>query len=175
MRKNRRPSTTKVWHNPDIAPVADRKRKPAAERPTPASPRATPAPAPSTRQAARIVAVKPEPTVDPRELEREKLLAKLVAAEGPTKVARAAAELHRAGFELPLDEDVHLALLEHSDEERVRGAIDTLGALYREKAPKRRGMLEARLRRIEEMADEAPTRAAAERLRRAVSGRGEAP
>jgi len=174
MGKNRRTTTTKVWHNPDIAPVAPKggQKRPAKASPRPSVPAARTPEVPEPPRSRRV-ATAPVVEADPREGERQKLLHKLLTAEGPSKVARAAADLRRAGFDFPREEDVQLSLLEHSDEDQVCAAIDVLGALYREKPPKRRGMLESRLRRIEEMADEARTREAAAGLRRSVSGRGD--
>ena len=54
-------------------------------------------------------------------------------------------------------------------------AIDALSSLLAGELPKRRAVLESRLRRIEEFAEEACTREGARLLRRAVNGRGGAP
>ncbi|MEJ7732556.1 MAG: hypothetical protein WKG00_25540 [Polyangiaceae bacterium] len=66
---------------------------------------------------------------------------------------------------------MQLELLEHADEEQVVAAIVQLEALIAEEAPKRRPVLESRLRNLEEYAEEATTRTAAERLRRRLGGR----
>jgi hypothetical protein len=122
----------------------------------------------------RIV-LAPSPNSDPRAAERQKLLGKLLVAEGRPKISKAADELFKAGFTLPEEQDVYLQLLEHTDEEHVRAAIDMLGNILAGELPKRRAVLESRLRRIEQFAEEAATRDAAERLRRRVGGRSEAP
>jgi hypothetical protein len=122
--------------------------------------------------AGRIV-LAPAPQSDPRTTERQKLLGRLLVAEGRPKITKAADDFLKAGFTLPEEQDVYLQLLEHSDEERVRGAIDVLGGILAGELPKRRAVLESRLRRIEQFAEEAATREAAERLRRRVGGRGD--
>ncbi len=120
----------------------------------------------------RIV-LAPPPQSDPRTAERQKLLGRLLVAEGRPKITKAADEFFKAGFSLPEEQDVYLQLLEHSDEEQVRGAIDMLTTLLAGELPKRRAVLESRLRRIEQFAEEPSTREAAERLRRRVGGRGD--
>jgi hypothetical protein len=122
----------------------------------------------------RIV-LAPAPQSDPRTAERQKLLGKLLVAEGRPKISKAADDFFKAGFTLPEEQDVYLQLLEHTDEERVRGAIEVLGAILAGELPRRRAVLESRLRRIEQFAEEAITREAAERLRRRVGGRSEGP
>ena len=52
---------------------------------------------------------------------------------------------------------------------------DVLCSLLAVELPKRRAVLESRLRRIEQFAEDADTRTAAERLRRRVSGRPDLP
>jgi len=52
---------------------------------------------------------------------------------------------------------------------------DVLATLLVSELPKRRAVLESRLRRIEQFAEDADTRRAAERLRRRVTGRPEEP
>jgi hypothetical protein len=66
-------------------------------------------------------------------------------------------------------------MLEHADETRVREAIGALGALLVGELPKRRAVLESRLRRIEQFAEDHDTREGAADLRRKVSGRGARP
>jgi len=111
--------------------------------------------------------------LDPRTAERQKLLGKLLVAEGRPKISKAADDFAKAGFTLPEEQDVYLQLLEHTSEERVCAAIEVLGTILAGELPKRRAVLESRLRRIEQFAEEAATREAAERLRRRVTGRSE--
>jgi uncharacterized small protein (DUF1192 family) len=126
----------------------------------------------SGKAVGRIVLAAP-PQADPRGAERQKLLGKLLVAEGRPKISKAADELFKAGFSLPEEQDVYLQLLEHADEEHVRNAIGVLGGILAGELPKRRAVLESRLRRIEQFAEESATRDAAESLRRRVGGRGD--
>jgi hypothetical protein len=186
----------KVWHNPELDTFARRRSNgspgaraddardvqqhraalealfaPKGEpngnaRPAPEGAR----PRDGAKAAGRIV-LAPPPQSDPTTIERQKLLAKLLAVSGRPAVTKAANEFLRAGHTFPNEQDVYLQLLEHTSEDHVRSAIDALGVLLAGEPPKRRNVLESRLRRIEEFADEQATRAAAEKLRRQVSGR----
>lgn len=124
--------------------------------------------------AANRIVLAPPPEADPKAGERQRLLARLLLAEGRPGITKAADDFLRAGFQFPDEQDVQLQLLEHSDERRVCAAIDKLATLLAGELPKRRAVLESRLRRIEEYAEDGATRAAATRLRRRVSGRPEA-
>ena len=197
MRRTRNDGT-KVWHNPEVDPPARRRQGSAASGESHADrrevkqhraalealfaprkdPEAPPGPdgqkpAPS-KPPGRIVLSAP-PESDPKAAERQRLLGKLLFADGRTPISKAAAEFLRAGFTFPDEQDVQLQLLEHSDETQVRAAIEVLGRLLAGELPKRRAVLESRLRRIEQFADEPATRAAAEQLRRAVGARPTAP
>ena len=201
MRRTRNDGT-KVWHNPDVDTFARRRgqgsAKPLAERPEDRraakehraalealfAPRKDPAPEPVAAEAPRApappksagrIVLAPPPQSDPKTAERQRLLSKLLLAEGRPGVSKAANDFLRAGFTFPDEQDVHLQLLEHTSEEHVKNAIDALAVLLVSELPKRRAVLESRLRRIEEFAEEAGTRCAAERLRRQVSGRPESP
>jgi hypothetical protein len=193
-----RKDETKVWHNPEIAPFsrspkngnANRNETKAeqtrADKHHRAALEALFAPKPGADASAgtngknkqettpkpnRVVATPSPRNVDPRELERQKLLGKLLGAEGRPQITKAANEFLGAGFAFPDDQDVHLKLLEHSDESCVRDALGALMLIA--DLPKRRAVLESRLRRIEEFAEEQPTRDAAAQLRRKVSGRSD--
>jgi len=74
--------------------------------------------------------------------------------------------LELAGHAVPRQQGALLRMLQHPDERRVRSAIDTLAGLFDGQAPERRTVLEARLRRLEELADDVETREAATALRR---------
>jgi hypothetical protein len=149
--------------SPRKEPEPDKgQRKPAREGPS------------SSKTPGRIVLAAP-PQIDPQTAERQKLLSKLLLAEGRPKIAKAATDFLRAGFSFPEEQDVYLQLLEHSDETHVRSAIDVLSSILVSELPKRRAVLESRLRRIEQFAEEPDTRVAAERLRRRVSGRPDLP
>lgn len=122
-----------------------------------------------TRLAApKIVTPKPPPT-DAKTLERARLLAALLAAQGRAAVTQAGDQFFAAGFTLDLsDQAPHLQLLEHASEVRVRDALEALGHILRREPARHRPVLEQRVARIEETAEEAPTRDAAAALRRAL-------
>jgi hypothetical protein len=101
-------------------------------------------------------------------LERERLLVALLNAKSRTDVTRAANALFAAGHEPSAEQEHHLQLLEHLDEERVRAAILALGAILDREPARHRPVLEQRLRRIEETAEDRETRASAAALRRSI-------
>ena len=204
MRRLRR-DATKVWHNPEIQTFPRRSEQGSAAARSHATrqdahetkkhraalealfaPRQEPEPesGKGARKVAREVAgvksesrivLAPPPQSDPQATERQRLLGKFLCAEGRPKIAKAATDFLRAGFTFPEEQDVYLQLLEHTDETHVRSAIDVLATLLVSELPKRRAVLESRLRRIEQFAEDADTRAAAERLRRRVTGRPDLP
>lgn len=131
-------------------------------------------PMPLPKTAARIV-LPPNPDADPKHAERRKLLGKLLSAAGPASISKAANAFLAAGFTFPDDQDTHVQLLEHIDEERVREAIGKLASIFAGEQPKRRPVIEQRLRRIEDQADEEQTRDDAAALRRMLHGRGMGP
>ena len=183
--RRKRHKETQVWHDPHLT-AAGRRRVQAAEKTagqgegtddlvdSQGQRRNRHRGLESKRDGVRIVA-RPTNTVDPREAERERLLDKLLAVEGRPAIARAAQAYLEAGFEFPRSQYVWLQLLEHSDERTVGQAIEQLMAILTDEAPARWAVLESRLRRIEQFADECTTRAAASELRRLISGRWVAP
>jgi hypothetical protein len=181
--RRKRHKETQVWHDPHLT-SAGRKRQQTGTANAAAPAVADDAPGgdrrrrrgkqgepESRRDAVRIVA-QPASTPDPRQAEQERLLDRLLAVEGRPAVAKAAQDYQDAGFEFPRNQLVWLQLLEHSDERIVRRAIDELGAIVAEEAVIRRPVLESRLRRLEEFADDLELRTAARALRRRISGRG---
>lgn len=106
---------------------------------------------------------------DERESERSTLVAKLVASEGRVAVHRAVHAIERAGFDVPDEQEAYVQLLEHADEARVRGALEALVRLLDDEAPKRRTLLDSRVRRIEDLAEDASTRELAGTLRRKIA------
>lgn len=128
----------------------------------------SPAPPPvvSKRDSAKMVTARAAVTRAPEEA---RLVAKLLAAQGRAEVSRVADEIARAGVALPDDQEVHLQLLEHTDEARVRDALGAILRLLDAEPPKRRTVLDARLRRIEDAADEAATRALGSEVRRKLA------
>ena len=129
-------------------------------------PSARPA-APAPKRSARIVQLSAN-VGDEREKQRERLLERLMCSEGRGAISRAATEYEQAGFEFPEEQAVQLQLLEHFDEERAHNAVQTLERLLSEESPIKKPILEQRLRRLEEYADEATTREAAAQLRRSL-------
>jgi hypothetical protein len=118
-------------------------------------------------RSARIVQVT-RGDADGRERERQRLMDRLMASETRGAITRAADEYARAGFEFPEEQPVQLQLLEPFDEERARDAIGALAKLFGRENPLKKPILEQRLRRLEEYADEPATRTAAADLRRAI-------
>lgn len=123
---------------------------------------------PVRRREARIVQAKVSEVLDDREKERRKLLAHVMNAEGRSAISRAVENYLAAGFELPAEQEVQLKVLEHFDESRARAAIEVLTRLLETERARQVPVFDQRLRRLEEHADEAPTRDAAAVLRRAV-------
>lgn len=119
------------------------------------------------RRSARIVALPTDP--DSRQVkERQRLLDRLMTSDGRGAISRAATELRAAGFDFPEEQVVQLQLLEHFDEDVARGAVDVLTRLLGEAPPLKRPVLEQRLRRLEEYAEDSSTREAAAALRRSL-------
>lgn len=106
------------------------------------------------------------PSSDPRVLERERLIAALLAASDRLTVTRTTESLVSAGHDIPDTQEAHFQILEHSDEARVRASVAALEVILAREPAKRRPVLEQRLKRIEEFADESATRDAATALRR---------
>jgi hypothetical protein len=131
---------------------------------SPKAPSAPPVAPPSTRTLAKIVATTPL-VADPA---KERLVGRLLAAEGSRAVSLATSALEAAGFAVPADFDASLRMLEHPDEARVTGAIERLARIVADGKAHRKAVLDARLRRIESDAEEASTRDAASALRRAL-------
>lgn len=125
------------------------------------------APVAPVRRTARIVQLDGKP-LDEREIERRRLLQRLLDCEGRSAISRAAEAYLTAGFEFPEDQEVQLQLLEHFNEDRALAAVNALQVIMAREAPKKRPVFEQRLRRLEEYADELATRDAAAALRRAI-------
>lgn len=165
MRRKRQRGETKVWHDPLMVPAAARRNgnKAAsleAEADEPKRRRRRLAP---KRTGAKLVAG-PVGPIDPKEAERERLLHRVLAAEGRPSISSAVDDYVQAGFDFPQLQDVWLQMLEHRDEDRVAMAIERLSDILDDETPKRRMVLESRLKRIEEYADEQTTQRAAGRL-----------
>lgn len=191
MRRTRK-DATKVWHNPEVhvslhrsqpggvlprvAPSGEDRRTANqhraalealfAPRKEPEAPVEDKARVQRGREAPGRIVLAPPPQSDPRAAERQKLLSRLMVATGRPAISKAANEFVKAGYTFPEEQDVYLQLLEHADEARVLEAIEALAGILAGELPKRRAVLESRLRRIEEFAEEPGTRDAAARLRR---------
>jgi hypothetical protein len=124
-------------------------------------------PEPVQRRSARIVQLVRN-DADAREKERRRLLDRLMASETRGAITRAAKEYIDAGHEFPEEQPVQLQLLEHFDEERAKCAVEVLDRLLDMEAPFKRPILESRLRRLEEYADDPETRTLAGKLRQAI-------
>ena len=119
------------------------------------------------RRAARIVQLGGK-EADAAERERRKLLGRLMESQGRGAITRAADEFLQHGFELPNEQIVHLQLLEHFDEAKARDSLQAISRILESEPPIKRPVLDQRLRRLEEHADEAVTRELAAGLRRVL-------
>lgn len=128
----------------------------------PAQPGSAPA-----RRAARIVRLDGKP-LDDNEIERRRLLQRLIDSEGRSAISRAADDYRSAGFEFPGEQDVHLQLLAHFNETLAGQAIEALTEIVARETVRKRPVLDQRLRRLEEYADEGSIREAAAALRRRI-------
>jgi len=173
-RKIRRPrhEPPKVWHNPDVVrPPKGSSEAASAMNGAAVAPTTDPPNGVRTRSGKIVVRAASAPD-DPAEIERQRLLEKLRAAESRIAITQVASDLERAGFVLTTgDQIVQLQLLEHHDEAVIRKAIGCLDALFATEPPKRRPVLEARLRRLVELADEPETCTLARALWRRITGR----
>ena len=119
------------------------------------------------RRAARIV--RPSGVqLDPNERERQRLLARLLASDGRVAISRAVNEYLEGGFELPEDQAVQLQMLEHFDEARALEGLSTMQRLLEREVPLKRPVLDQRLRRLEQYAEDLGTRELAADLRRSL-------
>ena len=172
--RRKRHRETKVWHDPLVTATGRRRAAQAVEtveEEEPVSGRRTRRRGDIAKRDGVKIIAGPLNHTDPKELERQRLLGRVLAAEGRPSISRAVEEFLAAGFDLPRAQDVCLQLLEHNDEERVSEAIDHLTEILGQEEPQRRAVLESRLRSIEELADEPSTQKAAGQLRRLLHTR----
>lgn len=120
------------------------------------------------RRAVRII--QSTKTLGELESLRSRLLQRLLEAEGPSAITKAADALAEQQMEVPEEQELQVQLLEHSDERRALAAVDAIGRLLAKQPPKKRPILERRLCRLEEEADDANLRASAGALRKALRG-----
>lgn len=143
-----------------------------------AQPEATPAPAEARtssdsprgegvrRRAVRIVKVT-DAALSPGNREQQ-LLDRLVRSEGRGAISRAANDLWESKFVAPKRQEVQIQLLEHENEHRARDAVFAMAELLQREAPIKRPVLDQRLRRLEQSAEDPITRDAAGALRRSM-------
>jgi hypothetical protein len=122
---------------------------------------------PVAKRTARIVQLS-APEIDEREALRQRLLTRLALSEGRGAISKAANEYLKEGFDYPREQLIQLQLLEHFDESVARNAVSVLSELLSKEAAIKRPILEQRLRRLEEYADEPSTRESAAHLRSAI-------
>jgi hypothetical protein len=122
---------------------------------------------PAERRSARIVQLNGA-DADDAEKQRLRLLDRFLLSEGRGAISRAANEYWQAGFRFPEEQEVQLKLLEHFDESHARTALDALSRLLERESPLQRPVLEMRLRRLEEYAEDPQIREVAGVLRRAI-------
>lgn len=163
----RRPNAPLVGRAPAAMSAAPKSVRPVMQKTTEEERPLKADPEPAPRRTARIVQITKTDT-DDRERVRLRLLDRLMAAETRGAITRAVDELLREGFELPLEQPVQLQLLEHFDDDRACEAIEHLSALVDHEPPLKRPVMEQRLRRLEESAENPAIQAAAAELRRAI-------
>jgi hypothetical protein len=164
----RRPNSPVVARAPAAMSAAPKSARPVLVKPENGkAERAEPEPV--QRRTARIVQVTRAST-DDREKVRLRLLDRLMAAETRGAITRTVDELSAEGFELPVEQPVQLQVLEHFDEEKAMQAIGALAGLVAREPAFKRPVMEQRLRRLEEYAEDEAVKSAAAELRRALRG-----
>ncbi len=99
---------------------------------------------------------------------RRRLLDRLARAEGRSAISRVADDLLDGNFGVPKEQELQLQLLEHENEERAREAVFIIAELLQREPPIKRPILDQRLRRLEEYAEDPITRDAAAALRKSI-------
>jgi hypothetical protein len=118
------------------------------------------------RRVARIVkAAEQAAAPDNRE---QRLLERLMRSQGRVAISRAADDLWESKFKAPRQQEVQIQLLEHENEHRARDAVFVMAELLQRESPVQRPVLDQRLRRLEEFAEDPITRDAARALRRSM-------
>ena len=118
------------------------------------------------RRAVRIVKAA-DSVVGPGNREQQ-LLDRLVRSQGRGAISRAADDLWEGKFTAPKRQEVQIQLLEHENEHRARDAVFAMAELLQREAPIKRPVLDQRLRRLEQSAEDPITRDAAGALRRSM-------
>jgi len=118
------------------------------------------------RRAVRIVKAA-EQTAAPDNRE-QRLIERLMRSQGRVAISRAADDLWESKFIAPRLQEVQIQLLEHENEHRARDAVFIMAELLQRESPVQRPILDQRLRRLEEFAEDPITRDAARALRRSM-------
>jgi hypothetical protein len=118
------------------------------------------------RRAVRIVKAA-EHTAAPDNRE-QRLIERLMRSQGRVAISRAADDLWESKFIAPRLQEVQIQLLEHENEHRARDAVFIMAELLQRESPVQRPILDQRLRRLEEFAEDPITRDAARALRRSM-------
>jgi len=121
---------------------------------------------PARRRVARIVhASKNGGEGNQREL---LLIERLVRSQGRGAISRAADDLWECQLVPPKEQRVQIQLLEHENERRAQDAVFVIAELLQKERPIQRPVLDQRLRRLEQFAEDPITRDAAGALRRSM-------
>jgi hypothetical protein len=118
------------------------------------------------RRAVRIVKLA-DHALSPGNREQQ-LLDRLVRSQGRGAISRAADDLWECKFVAPKQQEVQIQLLEHENEQKARDAVFIMAELLQKEAPIKRPVLDQRLRRLEQSAEDPITRDAAGALRRSM-------
>jgi hypothetical protein len=143
-------------------PLADSVDKPLADNRADETPR----PEGVRRRAVRIVKLTDQ-ALSPGNREQQ-LLDRLVRSQGRGAISRAADDLWESKYVAPKRQEVQIQLLEHENEHRARDAVFAMAELLQREAPIKRPVLDQRLRRLEQSAEDPITRDAAGALRRSM-------
>jgi hypothetical protein len=106
--------------------------------------------------------------VDDLELKRERLIGRLIASEGRSLISKLVDEILSHDWSLPVAQDVQIQVLEHVDERRAGAALDVMIELLASQPAIKKPILDLRLRRLEEGAEDPEIRGKAARLRRSL-------
>jgi hypothetical protein len=98
----------------------------------------------------------------------QQLLDRLMRSQGRGAISRAADDLWESKFVAPRQQEIQIQLLEHENEHRARDAVFIMAELLQREAPIKRPVLDQRLRRLEQSAEDPITRDAAGALRRSM-------
>ena len=118
------------------------------------------------RRAVRIVKAA-ERALGPGNREQQ-LIDRLMRSQGRGAISRAANDLWEGKFVAPRKQEIQIQLLEHENETRARDAVFIIAELLQREAPIQRPVLDQRLRRLEQSAEDPITRDAAGALRRSM-------